>query len=107
LNYQNFVLELPVEFVTKLKDVQAKEKETATFECELNREVSDIKWLKAGIEIKPDETKYRIFNEGNKSILEILDCQLDDTSDYAIVVRGRKSAAQLNVEGKCSISTYL
>jgi titin len=107
LNYQKFFLELPVEFVTKLKDVQAKEKDTARFECELNREVSDIKWLKAGIEIKPDETKYRIFNEGNKSILEILDCQLDDASDYAIVVRGRKSAAQLNVEGTCSISTYL
>ena len=92
--------EIPVEFVTKLKDVQVKEKETARFECELNREISDIKWTKSGIEIKPDEKKYRIFNEGNKAIFEILDCQLDDTSDYAILVRGRKLAAKLNVEGK-------
>ena len=55
--------------------------------------------MKSGIEIKPDEKKYRIFNEGTKAILEILDCQLDDTDDYAIIVRGRKSAAKLNVEG--------
>ena len=96
---KNDFLELPVEFVTKLKDIQAKEKETVRFECALNREISDIKWLKSGIEIKPDETKYRIFNEGNKAVLEILDCQLDDASDYAIVARGRKSVAKLNVEG--------
>jgi hypothetical protein len=76
-----------------------KEKATARFECELNRQVPDIKWLKSGLEIKHDDIKYRIFNEGTKSILEVIDCQLEDIGDYSISVRGRKSNAKLNVDG--------
>jgi titin len=94
-----YVEEIPVEFITKLENVKVKEKETATFTCTLNKEnASGVKWFKGGLEILPDETKYKYITDGNKYSLQILDCKLDDISDYAIMFRGRKCAASLDVE---------
>lgn len=75
-----------------------KEKSTGRFECEINREVSELKWLKSGLEIKGD-SKNKLIRDGLKWILEINDCQLEDAGEYVAVVRGRKSTARLNVEG--------
>ena len=95
-----YIEEIPVEFNQRLTDISVKEKETATFTCELNKENAPVKWYKFGIEITPDENKYKMIVNGNKYSLQILDCHLDDISDYSISLRGRKCAARLNVEGE-------
>lgn len=93
-----YVEEIPVEFIQKLANVRVKEKETATFTCQLNKENAPVKWFRAGLEILPDDKKYKYICDGSRYSLQILDCQMEDMSDYAIVFRGRKSAAELEVE---------
>lgn len=77
-----------------------KEKENAVFTCKLNKEnAAGVKWFKGGLEILPNESKYKCKTDGINYSLEILDCQLDDINDYAIFYRGRKCQARLEVEG--------
>lgn len=87
-----------MEFKKKLDNQHVKEKETATFECELNRENLKVKWFKGGLEIIPND-KFTYLSNGTKYSLKISDCQLDDINDYSILVRGRKCSASLEVEG--------
>ena len=95
-----YVEEIPIEFTQKLANVIVKEKETATFTCMMNKANAPIKWFRAGLEILPDESKYKYIVEGNTYSLQIFDCQLEDINDYAIMYRGRKCAAHLQVDGK-------
>ena len=97
-NGQLFINEIPVEFVHKLNNVRVKEKETAVFSCELNKENAPVKWFKGGLEILPTDPKYKFITDGFKYSLHILDCQLDDKNDYSISLRGRKSSADLDVD---------
>lgn len=82
-----------------MSNVTVKEKETATFTCQLNKENATVKWFKGGLEILPNDSKYKYIADGSTYSLQILDCQLDDINDYAIFYRGRKCAAHLEVEG--------
>jgi hypothetical protein len=84
----------------KLKDQKVKEKETATFTCELNKENAPVKWLKAGNEIASNNIKYKITVDGSKYSLQILECELEDINDYTISFKNKKSTARLEVEGK-------
>ena len=77
-----------------------KEKETAVFTCQLNKENAAVKWFRGGLEILPDEKKFKYITIGSTYTLEIYDCQLDDINDYAIFYRGRKCQGRLEVEGK-------
>jgi hypothetical protein len=95
---QLFINEIPVEFVHKLDNVRVKEKETAIFSCELNKENAPVKWFKGGLEILPSDPKYKFVTDGFKCSLYILDCQLNDKNDYSISLRGRKSSADLEVD---------
>jgi hypothetical protein len=79
--------------------LRVKEKETATFVCKMNKENAPVKWFKAGLEILPNENKYKYITDGDTYSLQILDCQLDDINDYSISFRGRKCSARLEVEG--------
>jgi hypothetical protein len=83
-----------------LANVTVRETETATFVCKMNKEnAQPVKWFKAGVEILPNDAKYKFLVEGNQYSLQILDCQLNDADDYAVAYRGRKCAAQLEVKG--------
>lgn len=48
------VEEAPLEFVRPLVDVELKENQTATFECELNKPGETVRWYKNGELIEPD-----------------------------------------------------
>ena len=91
-------IEIPVQFVKSLEDVHVKEKDTAVFTCELNKENAPVKWAKDGTDIYPDEKKYKFSSNGNKYSLEIFDAKLSDICDYSISLRGKKSTANLYVE---------
>lgn len=69
------------------------------FTCKLNKENAPIKWFKGGLEILPNDNKYKYITDGSNYSLEILDCQLDDINDYAVFYRGRKCQGHLEVEG--------
>jgi titin len=91
--------EIPVEFNKPLADVRVKEKETAVFTCESNKENAPVKWYKDGIELYEGENKkYKYVTNGNKYSLEILDAQLKDITNYAVSIRGKTCTANLDVE---------
>lgn len=92
-----------MQFIKKLQDVKVKEKETAVFTCELNKENAPVKWYMNATELSPDDNKYRFITNGNKYSLEILDCKLADISDYSIGLRGKRCSANLDVEGRLKI----
>ncbi len=76
-----------------------KEKETATFTCELNKENAPVKWLKAGNEIASNNIKYKITVDGSKYSLQVLECELEDVNDYSLSLKNKKCSAHLDVEG--------
>jgi hypothetical protein len=82
-----------------LKDVKVKEKDTAIFSCELNKDNAHVKWFKAGIEINSNDIKYRIVADKFKYSLHVIECEIEDMNDYTISFRNKKSSAQLIVEG--------
>jgi len=92
--------EIPVEFSQALEDVRVKEKETAVFTCESNKENEpNVRWYKDGVEIDEDNTKkYKYITNGNMYSLEILNASLKDITNYSIGIRGKQSAANLYVE---------
>jgi hypothetical protein len=96
--------EIPVEFTIKLKDQKVKEKEVATFTCELNKENAPVKWFRGGNEINVNDIKYKIVIDGLRYNLQILECDLNDTNDYTVSFRNKKSTAQLTVEGNFILS---
>lgn len=100
LNFKQLLLiEIPVEFTMKLKDQRVKEKQNATFTCELNKENAQVKWYKGGNEINTNDIKYKISIDGFKYNLQIHECEIEDTNDYTVSFRNKKSTAQLIVEG--------
>ena len=93
-----YIEEIPVEFTQKLNNVTVKEKETATFACQINKVDAQVQWYKDGTELRPNTDKYKFVCDGAKYSLQIFDCQLEDISDYSISLRGRKCSGHLNVE---------
>ena len=94
---------MPVEFERELKDVTVKEKETAVFTCEMNKENAQVEWYRGFVQLEEDDKKYRFLTNGNKYSMEILDAQLADMTEYAIGLRGKRWSANLKVEGKTGI----
>ncbi len=76
-----------------------KEKETAIFSCELNKDNAHVKWFKAGNEINSNDIKYRIVAEKYKYSLHVIECEIEDMNDYTISFRNKKSTAQLIIDG--------
>ena len=77
-----------------------KEKETASFECEISKPNLKVKWLKNGEEIKPSK-RFDMAVMDNRYLLTIREAELDDESKYTIVAEeGVESTAQLTVEGR-------
>jgi hypothetical protein len=90
--------EAPAEFISNLEDKTVKEDETAEFICEVSKADAKVKWslnnerLVAGENIK-------ITTDGNKRILKMKKCQLNDSGDVACTLSGERSTkAKLIVE---------
>lgn len=97
-----------VKFVSKLKDIEVSEKETATFEAELSKitlsssgQQLNVEWFKkndSGSEVKLDEKdKFHMVKIGKKLILKVKDANLDDSGIYVLSVGGEKVQARLTV----------
>ena len=83
-----------VEFVRPLQDHRATRLgEDYTFEVELSRDHGRAQWLRDGMEIRSDK-KYNIWNEAARHKLTIREVDDRDAGDYAILVKGHRSAAR-------------
>lgn len=96
-----FIEEIPVEFGKKLENVKVMEGELARFECDTNKADAQVQWFKGAKELRQGD-KYKFVSAGAKYALEISDSQLEDQSDYTIVLRGRKCTAHLTVEERAA-----
>lgn len=90
-----------MEFVVKIEEVKAEEREDALFECVLTHPVSSITWMGNGNVIQDGE-KYSVSVSDHKLIhrLIIRDCLQGDRGIYSAVVGKRTCSAWLMVEGK-------
>lgn len=96
-----FVLKVSsVEFVVKIEEVKAQEREDALFECVLTHPVSNITWMGNGSVIQ-DGGKYGVSVSDHKLIhgLMVRDCLQGDRGIYSAVVGKRTCSAWLLVEG--------
>ena len=90
----------PIEFTKPLSDIKVgRLGESATFGCEISKPDARAQWLKDGQEIYSNK-KYDIFTRKHNYGLTVRDIEAKDSGDYAIVVKGHRSAARLSVEAK-------
>ena len=93
-------------FTVPLADQAVKEKETAVFSCEIDKDNLKVKWYKGDEELKGG-AKYSLDHMGHKYMLTVRDCQLEDETEYTIVAEeGVDATAKLSVEGQCSGKTF-
>lgn len=90
-----------MDFVIKIEEVQAEEREDALFECVLTHPVPRVTW-KSKASVLEDGDKYSISISDHKLVHRLLikDCMLEDKSIYSAVVGKASCSAWLVVEGK-------
>lgn len=98
--------EIEMDFTVPLKDVSVHEKKQAKFECSITKDVPKVIWFK-GSDIITQGYKYEIIDDGKKHILIINNCEFEDEGEYSIEVLGKTSKANLMVEGKSWLSSWL
>ena len=93
------------EFTKKLTELKVKEKETATFICELSEENVKPIWMKGGQQLKADK-KYEMITDKKTQKLIIHDVTAQDKGEYTCIYRDTSTWAKLVVEGECSKLNY-
>ena len=93
-------VELPIEFLRPLSNLEVQEKQTATFECEINKPKQEATWYQAGTKITPEMERIHPESDGKLFRLVIDSCQLDDTHKYKCSFKNAQTSAKLNVLGK-------
>ncbi|KAK3082923.1 hypothetical protein FSP39_009100 [Pinctada imbricata] len=91
------IKEKPAEVKRPLNDVNARENDNITLECEFTKPNSSVKWLKDGKEITPDD-RVRFNVDGYIHQLLIDDVTLDDKAKYSCVCGDVSTEATLSVE---------
>ncbi|NXK58204.1 TITIN protein, partial [Sylvietta virens] len=89
----------PILITTMLKDINAEEKDTITFEVTVNYEGISYKWLKNGVEIKSTD-KCQIRTKKLTHSLSIRNVHFGDAAEYTFVAGKAASSATLYVEAR-------
>lgn len=93
-----FVEEDIVEIVSPLQDVILSQvPRDIVFTCTANKGSCHHKWIVNGKPL-PEDDQFTAITEGNKYILTIKDATEKDDGEYTVVIKGRKSSAELIVE---------
>lgn len=95
-----------VDFLVKLQEVKAIEREDAVFECVLSNPFSKIMWFGKNLPLEQGD-KYDIEVSEDKLIhrLVVKDCMVVDKGIYSACAGIKSCNAWLIVEGKTSTST--
>ncbi|MCI4378776.1 hypothetical protein PGIGA_G00219550 [Pangasianodon gigas] len=89
----------PILITSMLKDLNAQEKDTITFEVTVNYEGITYKWLKNGVEIRSTDrcqTRSRQFTHS----LTIRNVHFGDSAEYKFVAGSAETSAKLFVEAR-------
>ncbi|NXI37962.1 TITIN protein, partial [Galbula dea] len=89
----------PILITSMLKDINAEEKDTITFEVTVNYEGISYKWLKNGVEIKSTD-KCQIRTKKLTHSLSIRNVHFGDAAEYSFVAGKATSSATLYVEAR-------
>ena len=89
-----------------LKDLNAQEKDTITFEVTVNYEGIPYKWLKNGVEIRSTDRCQTRSKQLTHS-LTIRNVHFGDSADYKFVAGSGETSAKLFVEGNITFKTIL
>lgn len=88
-----------MEIVTPLKDIDALEKDTVTFSCDLSKpNRTNGKWTYNGEEIAISE-RFTITTDGVTQTLTIADVSLDDKGKYTYSIENASTSATLHIGG--------
>ena len=82
-----------------MQDINAQEKDTITFEVNVNYESITYKWLKNGIEIRSTDRCQSRSKQLTHS-LTIRNTHFGDSGDYKFVAGSASSSANLYIDGK-------
>lgn len=91
------VTEAPLEFIRTLRDIELKENQTATFECELNKSDIPVVWYRNGEKLSPNENMI-MKSVGQVHKLTLKKCDPDSAAKYTVKTPGPSSAALLYIE---------
>ncbi|KAG9472593.1 hypothetical protein GDO78_018425 [Eleutherodactylus coqui] len=86
-----------IKLVRGLRDVEVREKDSATFELELSHEDVEGSWMKDGLKIKPSETCKIIVN-GKKHGLLLSSVKQEDAGSVSFKSEGIQTSAKLIVK---------
>lgn len=98
-------LEKPAKFTKPLGEIKAKEGDSVTLTCELDKQDVFCTWLKDGEELKPSD-HVQISADGFTQQLLLTDVTIKDTAKYTCVCGDVSTEATLQVEGK-DVSTVI
>lgn len=84
---------------TMLEDLNAQEKDTVTFEVNVNYEGITYKWLKNGVEIRSTDRCQARCKQLTHS-LSIRNVHFGDSAEYTFMAGSAVTSAKLHVEGK-------
>lgn len=89
-----------VPFKKRLQDLEVKEKESATFQCEVAQPATEAAWFKEETRLWAS-AKYRIEEEGTERRLTVRDVSADDDAVYICeTTEGSRTVAELSVQGR-------
>ncbi|XP_062971718.1 titin isoform X23 [Cynocephalus volans] len=89
----------PIMITSMLRDINAEEKDTITFEVTVNYEGISYKWLKNGVEIKSTD-RCQMRTKKLTHSLNIRNVHFGDAADYTFVAGKATSTATLYVEAR-------
>ncbi|XP_045052183.2 titin isoform X1 [Desmodus rotundus] len=89
----------PIMITSMLKDINAEEKDTITFEVTVNHEGISYKWLKNGVEIKSTD-RCQMRTKKLTHSLNIRNVHFGDAAEYTFVAGKATSTATLYVEAR-------
>ncbi|XP_070200689.1 twitchin-like isoform X4 [Littorina saxatilis] len=85
------------EFMKKLDDVEAVEREKAIFECDVSDSEADVTWWRGEKELKSGG-KFEFLKDGLKRRLQIKNCSSKDDGKYTCKMLKQETTAELYVE---------
>ena len=93
-----FVASKP-QFTKKLSEIWAKEKDTATFVCEMSQEDLTPIWMKGGQKLSASQ-KYQLVTDKKVQKLIIRDVTIQDKAEYTCIYGETSTWAKLVVGGE-------
>lgn len=91
--------EAPVELSKPLTDKTVTEKDTISLSCQLSKAGQTVIWLKDGVELSLEDTRYVIENHEFSYMLTVHDCELANAGEYTLQCGDISTTAKVAVEG--------